>query len=87
MKKLSEDIAERFALPPEAFGTVPGVSISGTSRVLVENHKGLLSYSLEVIDISTGKGLIRVRGENLLIRAMDRGSILISGRIMSVDLE
>lgn len=87
MRKFDEDIAERFQLPPEAVENVPCVTLSGSSRVLVENHRGLLEYTSELIDINAGRGLVRVKGEGLLIRAMDRRQILVSGRISGVDLE
>ncbi len=89
MKKgsVAEELAERFDLPQEAVAGVPKVTISGRRRVLVENHKGLLGYGRELIDVNGGRVLLRIRGEELELRAMDREALIVTGNIFSVEFE
>jgi sporulation protein YqfC len=82
-----EDIAERFDLPAETAAGLPRITITGDSRVLIENHKGLLEYSDELIQVSGGRVRVRISGQGLLLRAMDGEMLLISGKIFAVELE
>ncbi len=79
------EIAERFDLPPEVLPGVPRLTLTGTRRALVENHRGLLEYGRERVEINGGRVRLRLNGEDLELRAMDTGSILITGEIFSVE--
>jgi sporulation protein YqfC len=81
------EIAERFELPPEALSGVPKLTLTGSRRVLVENHRGLLEYSRERIEINGGRVRLRLLGEGLELRAMNGSDILVTGDIYSVELE
>lgn len=87
MSKFMENIAERLELPAEALGSVPKMTLTGNTRLLIENHRGLLGYTEECLEVSGGRLRIRVRGEGLRLRAMDADSLLISGTIFGVDTE
>lgn len=87
MSKILEDIADGLDLPADAIAKTPKITIVGGVRVLVENHRGILAYSDECVELGGGKVHIRVRGSDLILRAMDSRSILISGKIFGVDTE
>lgn len=87
MPKWIEDIAERFDLPAETAAGLPKITVTGDSRVLIENHKGLLEYSGELIEVGAGRLRLRVRGEGLTLRAMDGEVLLITGKVFGVDME
>ncbi len=87
MAKWIEELAERFDLPADTAAGAPKITVTGASRVIVENHKGLLEYSDTLIEIGAGRFLVRVRGEGLLLRAMDNEVLIISGTIFGIDLE
>ena len=80
-------MAERFDLPAEALAGLPKLTLTGTRRALVENHKGLLEYSAECITINGGKVRLRLLGTELELRAMDAGDIVVTGNIYTVELE
>lgn len=88
MAKLSfhEEIADRLMLPAGATGLIK-VTIMGRSRALVEDHKGILEYTRECIEINGGNTRLRIRGEALELVAMDREALLVTGRILSVELD
>ena len=79
---LRETLADRFELPAGAAGVV-----KGTRRALVEDHRGLASYSRERIEVNAGAHRVRIIGEALELAAMDREALLVTGRILSVELE
>jgi len=84
---LALEAAERFDLPPETFAGAPRLTLSGSRRALVENHRGLLEYGRERIEIGGGRMRLRLLGDGLELAAMDADSIVITGNITAVELE
>lgn len=83
--KLHEEIAERMDLPPGAAGLLR-LSLSGNRRALVEDFKGVLEYTSERVTINGGTLKVTIRGEKLEIEAMDAAALLVTGRILAVEL-
>ena len=80
-KELPLELAERLALPEEA------LLVTGGRQLLVENHRGVMDYGQERIVVSLGRGKLNISGTALVIQAMNRRELLISGRIQSVEWE
>jgi len=83
-RTLLERTAEMFRPLGELAPGQPRVEVLGSSRVLVENHRGVVEYGSRRIDINGGRTLVSVAGEELEIRAMNRHELLIVGRIEAV---
>ena len=60
--------------------------LTGSRELLMENHKGILSYGGEEIHISGGKLVVKVRGSGLELRSMNASQLLITGVITAVEL-
>lgn len=84
--KIIETALERFGLPADAVGA-GRVLLTGTGHLVIENHRGLLEYSDDSISVALKKGKVQVRGQSLSLSAMERGSLIIVGKIMSLELE
>ncbi len=80
-----EAVAEKFDLPAEAAGTVK-VTVVGRRRLLVENHRGILEYARDRIEVGGGNIRIRINGDGLELCAMDRDAILVTGTVISLEL-
>ena len=90
MKRIAdipEEIAGRLDLPAETVAGVPKLTVTGRRRALIENHRGLLQYSRDRIEVDGGRVRLRIRGANLQLVAMDRSDLLISGVILSAEFE
>ena len=83
---LLEKTAQLFDIPVEATG-LPRVELTGRHELRMENHRGILAYGQEEILVSGGRLLIRVRGNDLELKAMTGEELLITGTILSVELE
>lgn len=81
MKKLS--ILSRLN-KQEVFSKHPLVEITGTKRVLIENHQGVIGYSPEEIQIKEGYGVLSVTGRGLTFIQLNREKLVISGQIDGV---
>ena len=81
-----EKTAQALDLPADALGGLPHLSLLGDRELLVENHRGILAYDTGEIQVGAGTLVIRVRGEDLVLRAMSAPEVLITGHILSVEL-
>ena len=82
----AELLADRLDIPADALGLTK-LSLCGRSRLLIENHGGIISYGEALIEIRCGKTRLIVRGDNLMLKAMTGSDMLICGRIISLEFE
>ncbi len=59
----------------------------GDGRLLVEHHRGILSYGTEEILVGTTFGYLRVCGEELRLCCMSREQLWIAGSIRTIHSE
>ncbi len=75
-------------MPAELLDGVSRLTLTGGENVRIEQHRGILTFSPELVEVrSGGKLRLRLRGETLRIEGMDREELLITGRIHTVELE
>ncbi len=83
--KIREKLSNAFELPKDIVLDVSKVIIIGTSQVTVENHKGIVEYSEELIRINTGSCIMRLTGRNLSIKTILQEEITIVGEITGIE--
>lgn len=86
-RSLPLEVAERFELPAEAMAGVARLTITGARRAVIEDHKGLLALGEDLVAVDGGRVTIRLRGEGLQLRAMDKKELVITGEIFSAEFE
>lgn len=86
-RSAAEKMAQVFSLPADAVAGMPRIELVGDGQLRVERHRGILAYDPTDVHIGAGRLTLRVRGLGLELRAMDRQELLITGRILSVELE
>ena len=67
---LLEKTAELFDLPADALAGLPKVELVGDRELRIENHRGILAYGTEALEL----------------RAMTGLELLITGRIAGIQL-
>ncbi len=85
-RSAAELAAEFFDIPGEAAGA-SRVTITGCSRVQIENHRGIAEYGRERICVRCGRMTVRITGSCLELRAMNSDDLLITGMICAVAYE
>jgi len=85
-RDIPEETAHRFDLPADAAAGLPRITLTGRKRIAVENHRGLLSYSTERVELSGGRIRVCVTGSDLYLRVMRKDAVVITGEIFSVEL-
>jgi len=77
---------ERLDLPGGIAAGVPVMELTGNRRLVVEQHRGILSYSTELVEVNTGPLVVRISGAGLQLVAMTETDLRIDGRIDAVEL-
>ena len=74
-------------IPEEVYTTVPKITITGFSEIILENYKGILEYEEFFASISTHIGIVNINGYNLNLEKMTNDDIKITGKIESIELD
>lgn len=89
MKHKSREIRQPAQLREVTDGVLPGVplvEISGTGRVLIEHHRGVVAYGCNEIRVRVRYGLLAVCGSGLNLARMTKDQLVICGCIDGVSL-
>jgi len=82
--KLLQQLTNAFELPPDVVLNYPRITITGSVQLLMENHKGLISYEPDRIRIRTEQGEAVITGSHLKIDSLLSSEIRINGHIDGV---
>ena len=85
-ESILEKTAEVFDLPGDVVAGLPRIELLGDRQFRMENHKGILAYGSDEIHISGGKLIVKVKGAELELRAMNASELLITGFISGIEL-
>lgn len=77
--------AEMFDVPGQPALGVARVTVTGSSRAHIENHRGLIEYGPELIGVNAGNMTLRIRGRGLEISAMSDMELVVTGEIAGVE--
>ncbi|MBE6918422.1 MAG: sporulation protein [Ruminococcaceae bacterium] len=80
------EAVERLDLPPELAYGVPQIELMGQQQFLMAHHKGVLSYSTQLVEISGGDLVVRLTGRDLQLLAMTEEELRLGGVIEKVEL-
>lgn len=82
---LKAAISEAFELPSEITLNLPKIILVGHSRMLIENHKGVIEYTSQKIRLNSGIGVIRIEGTDLILNNIAADDIIVTGKIKTVN--
>lgn len=77
---------EHLDLPGELTPGVPDMQLLGSRQFFMTQHKGVVVYSPETIEINGGTMLVRLLGRDLQLLAMTETEIRVAGCIEKVEL-
>ena len=84
-KKVFLEAAELFDLPADVVAGLPHIEVVGNQEFFMEQHRGILSYSGEEIDINGDGSIVRVYGQGLELTSMTGEALRIRGEISRVE--
>jgi len=84
-KSICENISDMFDLPKDTLINMPRIMLTGDKEIYVENYKGILEYSDEVIRLNINGRELKICGGKMDIREIGESDITLSGTIKSVE--
>lgn len=78
---LKEKVVEMLELPKEIILNMPKLTMIGSRNLIIENYKGIIEYEDNKIRINTGIGIIKIKGERLVIKEITSEDIMVDGEI------
>lgn len=86
-ENIFERAADIFDLPGEIVAGMSRITITGCRRVFIENHRGILEYGREEIDVNGGRVIIKIKGKELELRSMSDSELLVTGLLTDISFE
>ena len=74
-------LAEIFDLPQEVILDLPLISIVGNLNLKVENHRGIIKYTPELVEIKIKRGQLIIEGRQLNIEQIKKEKVVVVGKI------
>lgn len=86
-KRWKAKLVDFFGLPREVVLDLPRLVMLGNSRMVVENHRGLLEYTEETVRIKTARdNEIKITGKDLNLLYMVKEELGLAGQFVRIDL-
>jgi sporulation protein YqfC len=73
-----------FTLDMDVLRNATLIHVQDNIRVHVENHKGIIEYSVDKVRINTRNGVVSIVGSDLYLKEIDMTDILVFGKIKSI---
>lgn len=80
-RKLHKFTANILDLPQDVIFDLPRITMIGNMQLYIENHRGVLQFSDEVLRLALSKGQLQIHGKQLVIRAILTKEVFIEGLI------
>jgi sporulation protein YqfC len=77
-------LADALELQHDVALNLPVLHLTGSERLLMENHRGLLEYGRGKIRIASTAGVVEIEGQDLAIKSVGRDEVLVTGGIERV---
>ncbi len=78
---MRKGISDVFDLPKDVVMDLPRMTLVGRMQLVVENHRGIVSFDSDLLVVGYSSGIIRVSGKQMQISSIDHEEILIMGKI------
>ena len=80
-----EKVAKMLEIPEEVVSDRPKITTVGRKEVFVENYRGIIAFTNEIVRINSNYGIITITGKNMKRREITNEDIIITGDIDNID--
>jgi sporulation protein YqfC len=83
-RKWSQFTAKVLDLPQDVVQDLPRMTMIGNVQLYIENHRGVLHFTSNLLQLQLTKGRLEVHGQQLVIRAILPEEVFIEGIIAGI---
>lgn len=80
-------VSEVLELPKDIMLGLPKITMVGKVEIHIENHKGIIEYSKEIIRINTSEGILKITGKNMDIKNIITEEVRVTGEVISIEFK
>jgi len=80
-KQIKRKLSAAFELPREIVLNLPVINMLGNEEVGIENYKGIVEYTAAQVRVLTSCGVIKIIGQELILKQVTAETIVIAGKI------
>jgi sporulation protein YqfC len=80
-RTLNKITTKLLDLPQDVTSDLPRLTMIGNVQLYIENHRGVLHFSSDLLRLALSKGRLEVHGKQLVIRAILSEEVFIEGVI------
>ena len=82
---IREKLAAAASMPKDVVLGASLITVLGTSEVCIENYRGILEYTENLIRVQTKERMIKLTGKHLQIEDYTNDEMKITGRIHTLE--
>lgn len=82
---IREKLAAAASMPKDVVLGASLITVLGTSEVCIENYRGILEYTENLIRVQTKERMIKLTGKHLQIEYYTNDEMKITGRIHTLE--
>jgi len=83
--RLKQKFSNLLDIPKDVILDLPKITVIGDIQIYVENHRGIIEYTSELVRLSTSLGQLVINGEDLVLRNINVEEVYIDGRIKHIN--
>ncbi|SHK79611.1 sporulation protein YqfC [Desulforamulus aeronauticus] len=83
-RKFKKQFSDFFEIPRDIMLDLPKIVLVGNLQVFIENHRGIVEYTVEKVRIKVGEGEVGITGHDLMLRNIKMDEICVEGHIKSL---
>lgn len=83
--RIGQKAAEAAGMPKDVVFGVPVITILGRNEVCIENYRGIIEYTEQLVRVQTKSGQIRLTGKRLKIEYYTNDEMKITGYVESLE--
>lgn len=87
MENNKKRVARASKLPEDVVLGIPIIEILGYSEMRIENYRGLIEYTDQLVRVQTKIGQIRITGKHLQVDSYTNDDMKITGKIMNIEYQ
>jgi len=77
-------LADLLELPKDLVLDLPRITLIGQHELVLENHRGVMSYRTDQVRVNLARGYLELDGEELIIKYITRDELGVAGLIKSI---
>ncbi|MFD2672379.1 sporulation protein YqfC [Marinicrinis sediminis] len=83
-RKMKKWTAQLLDLPQDLVFDLPRVTMIGNMQIYIENHRGVIHFSPQLLELRLSTGSMEIRGTELVIRGILSEEVFIEGHIHDI---